>query len=226
MEKSDELFYTIIKTLHEEEVLKQLMLTGGWCQRLYTHYFKNPLEISALRTADVDFIVKRPIISKKKIDLPEILNKIGFEEVFSTPSGYIKYLHRDLEIEFLISEIGRGSDKPYILKHLQLNAQRLRYLDILEKYPLEVDFYGIKTTVPHPAAFVINKFIVSQRRKNKSKSEKDIIAAKETGEYILNDEYQKAILKEVYESLAVKTQNKLIKIIKTHSNLIYIYLTE
>jgi len=69
MEKRDELFYTIIKTLHEEELLKQLMLTGGWCQRLYRYYFNNPPEISALRTADVDFIVKRPIISKKKIYL-------------------------------------------------------------------------------------------------------------------------------------------------------------
>jgi len=138
--------------------------------------------------------------------------------VFSTPSGFIKYLHRDLEIEFLISEIGRGSDNPYTLKHLKSNAQRLRYLDILEKYPLEVDFYGIKITVPQPAAFVINKFIISQRRKNKDKSDKDIIAAKEIGEYILNDEYQTVIMNEIYKSV-------LLKLKINYKTTFYIYLS-
>jgi len=113
-----------------------------------------------------------------------------------------------------------------MLKHLKSNAQRLRYMDILEKYPLEVDFYGIKITVPQPAAFVINKFIISQRRKNKDKSDKDIIAAKEIGEYILNEQYQKVIMNEIYKSLPVKTQNKLIKIIKQYSIYIYNHLAK
>ena len=226
MEKGDKLFYDIIKILHKENVLEQLMLTGGWCQRLYRHCYNNPLEISALRTADVDFIIRRPIRFEKKLNIAEILSQVGFEEVYSTPKGFIKYVHPDLEIEFLISEIGRGSNNPYPLKHLHTNAQRLRYLDILEKYPLEIDFHELKITVPQPAAFVINKFIISQRRKDKAKSEKDINTAKEIGEYILNDEYQKILLKEIYEDLNEKLQNKLIKIIKSHSISIHDYLSD
>lgn len=226
MEKGDKLFYDIIKILHKENVLEQLMLTGGWCQRLYRHCYNNPLEISALRTADVDFIIRRPIRFEKKLNIAEILGQVGFEEVYSTPKGFIKYVHPDLEIEFLISEIGRGSNNPYPLNHLHTNAQRLRYLDILEKYPLEIDFHEIIITVPQPAAFVINKFIISQRRKDKAKSEKDINTAKEIGEYILNDEYQKILLKEIYEDLNEKLQNKLIKIIKSHSISIHDYLSD
>ena len=96
MEKGDKLFYDIIKILHKENVLEQLMLTGGWCQRLYRHCYNNPLEISALRTADVDFIIRRPIRFEKKLNIAEILSQVGFEEVYSTPKGFIKYVHPDL----------------------------------------------------------------------------------------------------------------------------------
>ena len=165
MEKGDEFFYKIIKTLHRENILEQLLLAGGWCQRLYRYYYDNPREISALRTADIDFIIKRPIKKVKKSDVKELLNQIGFEEEFSFPQGYIKYTHSDLEIEFLVSEIGKGSNKPFPVKNLNTNAQRLRYLDLLEKYTFEINFYDIKIEIPQPAAFVINKFIVSLKRK-------------------------------------------------------------
>jgi hypothetical protein len=224
MEKGDEFFYKIIEVLHHENILEQLLLAGGWCQRLYRHYYENPREISALRTADIDFIIKKPIKPTKKSNIKEILNRIGFEEEFSFPQGYIKYTHPDLEIEFLVSEIGRGSNKPFPVKHLNTNAQRLRYLDLLEKYTFKINFYGIKIEIPQPAAFVINKFIISMRRKDNAKKQKDIITATELGEYILKDEKQSALIQEIYNNLSSNLQNKIIKTIKQNSKSIYNHL--
>lgn len=83
-----------------------------------------------------------------------------------------------MEIEFLISELGRGKNEPYKVKELNINAQGLRYLNLLQKYTIEILFYDINLVVPEPAAFVLHKFIVSDRRQNQTKREKDIKTAK------------------------------------------------
>jgi len=128
--------------------------------------------LSSLRTADIDFLIPLPIKIEKKIDLPSIFSKLGFDEEFSTSAGYRKYVHPDLEIEFLVAELGREKDKPFPVKALNINAQRLRYLDILQKDPLIIDVNNIKVTVAIPVLSLINKLITSTRRKINKRARK------------------------------------------------------
>ena len=48
-------------------------------------------------------------------------------------TGYTKYVHPELELEFLIAELGRGKgNKPYEIPKLHINAQGLRFLNLLQ----------------------------------------------------------------------------------------------
>jgi hypothetical protein len=99
MERRYKLFFDILSQLNNEGVLQKFILIGGWCQILYKQFFGNPVEISTLRTADVDFLLPNPLKIDKAVNIPLIFKKLGFDEEFSTPEGYTKYVHPDLEIE-------------------------------------------------------------------------------------------------------------------------------
>jgi hypothetical protein len=223
VEAGDRLFFTILSELDKAGILKSLILIGGWCQKLYRIYFNNPVELSPLRTADIDFLIPLPIQIEKKIDLSSVLAKLGFDETFSTSAGYRKYVHPDLEIEFLVTEVGRATDKPFHVKILNINAQRLRYLNILQKDPIIIDVNDIKVTVANPSAFVINKLITSTRRKNKQKREKDLTTAIELREYLLYNKYQNRI-RLIFNGLHPRIKKKIMQIIKIKSEILYTYL--
>jgi len=224
LDAGDKLFDEVLSERDRQGILQQFILIGGWCQKIYRYNFDNPPELSALRTADIDLLVREPKKIKKNVDIKDLFKSYGFDEDYSTPEGYVKYVHPEMEIELLVPAVGRSSDKPFQLKKLNTNAQRLRYLDIVEKYAKEIEFKGLKIIVPEPAAFVINKFIASQRRKDKGKKEKDLITAKEFGEYILDDPKQKVLLKEIFGSLKPRLQRSLLKEIENISSEIYEHL--
>lgn len=131
-----------------------------------------------------------------------------------------------MEIEFLVPEVGKSRNKPFPLKNLNTNAQRIRYLDIIENHPMEMVFQGLKIVVPQPAAFVINKIIISQRRLNVAKKEKDLLSAAELGTYILRFHQQKTLLKNIFNDLTPRLQRKILEILKKDSNDIYDILSD
>lgn len=131
-----ELFVKVITTLNEADVLQHLVLIGSWCLYVYRNYFNNALEIPLLRTADIDFLIPRPLKIKNNVNVHEILKKLGFDEQFSSITRQIKYVHPQLEVEFLTPELGKGSTKPFEFKRLHLSAQQLRYLTLLQQNTL------------------------------------------------------------------------------------------
>ncbi|MCK5565750.1 MAG: hypothetical protein KAJ07_10930 [Planctomycetes bacterium] len=89
-------------------------------------------------------------------------------------SGYIRFVHPELFIEFLVPERGRPIDKPYPLKQLKINAQPLRFLEILQLKTINVKVKDFELTLPHPSSFVLHKTIVYKRRPKKDKRTRDI----------------------------------------------------
>ena len=217
MEENDNLFFKILSELDKAEILQYLILIGGWCQKLYRLFFNNPVELSSLRTADIDFLIPLPVKINKTIDVPDIFKNLGFDEVFSGLGGYTKYVHPDLEIEFLISESGKGKNKPHLIKELNINAQGLRYLHILQKCTMSITINNIKVIVPKPTAFVLNKLITSTRRENSVKREKDLSTAIELGEYIIDNNKYKIEIKKLYDQLHPRIKKKIFDIIKIKS---------
>ncbi len=91
-----------------------------------------------------------------------------------------------------------------------------------------MEYYDLSVNVPEPAAFVLHKFIVSERRPNtekgKRKKEKDLKAAKDIGEFLLTIEEQRNKLIDIYNSLHPKWRKNVLKIIKKQSDEIYDFL--
>jgi hypothetical protein len=224
VEKRHDLFFIILTKLAEEEVLQDIILIGGWCPLVYKEYFGNPVEISMQRTTDLDFLVPNPPRIHKDVDVSLILEGFGFDKKISLPDGYVKFVHPDLEVEFLTPERGRGSKKPYSINKLHVNAQGLRYLDLLQGNTIKTSYSGISINVPEPAAYVLHKFILSERRKNQFKRDKDIETARQLGEYLLGLENQRQKMQNIYMGMPGKWKKNLMRIIKGVSDKMYAFV--
>jgi hypothetical protein len=170
-----ELCIEVLKRLEKTGVLNDIILIGSWCIPFYKDYFEGVRYPTAIKTRDIDFLVPAPSKTKTKTDIPELLKDLGFIVGFKGSEGYIHLEHSDLIIEFLVPEKGRGLDKPYKLPQFGLNAQSLRFLDLLIQETIKVQIEGIELSLPHPANFAFHKLIISQRRLKEEKAIKDLI---------------------------------------------------
>jgi len=224
VEKEHDLFFAILTRLDKAEVLRDIILIGGWCPLVYKEFFGDPLEISMQRTADLDLLIPNPPRIHKDVDVSLILEDLGFDRKLSLLDGYEKYVHPDLEVEFLTTEKGRGRGKPYTIDKLHINAQGLRYLDLIQSHTMKTSYNGISINVPEPTAYVLHKFIVSDRRKKPFKREKDIETARQLGEYLLEQNNQRKKMRAIYLSMPEKWKKDLIRIVKGTSEKIYSFL--
>ncbi|MBU0605526.1 MAG: nucleotidyltransferase domain-containing protein, partial [Candidatus Omnitrophica bacterium] len=193
MEKKQyELCVEILRRLNKAGVLKDLILVGSWCIPFYKDYFKTIKYATSIRTRDVDFMVPGRIRIKAKVDVVELLKDLGFVVGFQGREGYIRLEHPELAIEFLVPEKGRGSNKPFPLKELGINAQPLRYLSLLTQKIIHTEIAGIKISLPHPVVFAFHKLIIATLRRNKDKAAKDIEGALRILKAVL-DKGQKAV---------------------------------
>ena len=108
-----------------------------------------------------------------------MLKDLGFILDFTGQKGYTRLQHPDLIVEFLVAEKGRGTDKPVPIPAWGLNATPLRFLGMLSQDVVRVKQEGFILTLPHPANFALHKLIVSNRRSNEDKAQKDFNTAVE-----------------------------------------------
>ena len=209
MEKNQyDLCINVLKRLEKAGVLKDVILIGSWCIPFYKDYFENVQYPTAIKTRDVDFLVPIPLKTKTKTDIPKLLKDLGFIVDFKGSEGYIQLEHSDLIIEFLVPEKGRGSDKPYQLPQFGLNAQPLRFLDLLMLDTIKVKIEGIEVNIPHPANFALHKLIIFQRRTKEEKIIKDRNAAVEILRALIA-KGESATIKRVFNSMIPKWRKKV-----------------
>lgn len=163
----------VLQRMRQEGVLSNVMIVGSWCIPIYKQYFKAENILPPIRTRDLDFLFPTPFRYKGHIDLFELLKDLGFIVVHKGREGYITLQHPDLILEFLAPDRGKGADTPVKIKQLGINAQSLRYLDILLMNPIRIMFEDISVTVPHPANFAFHKLLVAKRRRDQEKGQKD-----------------------------------------------------
>ncbi len=121
----------------------------------------------------------------------------------------MKLIHPDLIVEFLTPERGRGIDKPVKLPTVGINATALRFLNFLSKGTIKVQVENFKVILPHPTRFALHKLIISQRRKDKDKAQKDNMMALE----ILNDLIEvgeKEAIRLAYDDLHTQWQKRVV----------------
>jgi len=158
--------------LETARVLDGLIVVGSWCMVLYQDYFRHTDYLPSIRTRDLDLLVPLPQRFAGKVDLPSMLQGLGFVRNFHGDAGLITFQHPDLILEFLVPERGRGTSTPTAVPALGVNAQALRFLDFLVEDAIRVEFQGIVVRVPHPVNFALHKLIIAARRKS-DKGERD-----------------------------------------------------
>lgn len=217
MEKNQyKLCMEVLRRFNKAGILDGLILIGSWCLYFYKDYFKNIpyIDIAAIKTRDIDFLVKVPVKIKKEVDIPKLLKDLGFVIDFKGSKGYIKLDHPDLILEFLVPEIGKGSDKPYRLPQLGLNATPLRFLSFLTDNIIRVKLEDFYLNIPHPANFALHKLIIFSRRLKEDKALKDKNTAIEILK-ALSNKGEKRIVKSIFNSMPQKWQKKILNNLKS-----------
>lgn len=226
MEEKYSLLATVLKELRNAGVLKELILAGSWCQYYYRILFNMSPEIPLIRTTDIDFLVPTPRKISKSLDVAKLLNNIGFDNDFDYQTGLIKFVHPDLEIQFITPALGRGKDKPYEIKQFNINAEGLRYLTLLQDHKFQMIHEDIALWLPEPGAYILHKTLVSRKRKNAAKREKDMAAVRDIGELCLRYEHHKKNLKSIFSVMPLKWQKQVLKTLIPLSSEIHSFLSD
>jgi len=163
----------VLERFHLAGVLQDSVIVGSWCIPFYKDYFAGEDFLPTLRTRDIDFLVPDFAKTHAKVNVPELLKDLGFILDRVGEAGYVRLIHPDLIIEFLVPEKGRGSDKAQFLPQFGLNAQPLRFLGFLSESTIGTLVGSIPVRLPHPIHFALHKLVVANRRRSKEKAEKD-----------------------------------------------------
>jgi len=186
VEKFD-LLLKVLGDLQDAGILKHLVLVGSWCQDFYRHQFGNPIEIPATKTMDADILIPRRLPKfKQPVDIVAIMKKNDF--IFEVaPSSLYKFNHPLLKVEFLTDSGAKPEEVPRHFKELGVTAQELHFMGLPLAYHYPLTYKHITFNLPEPEAFALHKLIVSQRRLNKEKAEKDRLTAEGMFLYFQNN---------------------------------------
>jgi hypothetical protein len=171
---------SILERLDQTGFLGEVLLIGSWASYFYGLYYQSPDYRPLIRTTDVDFLIPNPrkINPAVEVDLGKVFEDLHFVKSRRW-SGLVKYESKDLTIEFLVPELGRGGKEPLRIKQFNITAQPLRFLNMLTENSLVVPYEGMKVRVPDPVAYGFHKLLISPRRLKKEKASKDYLAAVE-----------------------------------------------
>lgn len=217
MEKRYALCHEVLRRFQDAGILDEFILIGSWCLHFYRDYFSGVRYTPTIRTRDVDFLVPVPFRTKKRVDIADLLKEEGFITTFSGEDGYMKLMHPELIVEFLVPEKGKGTDKPYPLPQIGMNAQALRFLDFLAQNTIVIESEGLRIKLPHPAAFGLHKLIISKRRKSEEKSLKEMREATDVLSALIGKGESNRI-KTMFNSMPVSWQKKVVNVLEEAGN--------
>lgn len=195
-----ELLYSVLSSLHRAGVLADCILVGSWCQDFYRQMFGNPFQIPAATTTDADLLVPKRLKFKKSVDIAGIMEQNGFKVEQERSSSLMKFIHEDFKFEFLTEAGAKPHETVHRFKNLNLTAQELHFMNIPLAYNFVMPFRDISIRLPEPEAFALHKLIISQRRLNPIKKEKDTATARGMLEFIQTREESRNRLKAILES--------------------------
>lgn len=165
----------LLKMFSDNGLSEHLILIGSWAEYFYMEAEILPDYEAAIRTLDVDFLVKNLKKPNPPLNIIGLAKEEGFLVDEDCLTGVTRLLSADgFEIEFLIAQKGKG-DNPYLKTNLGITAQALRHLDVLKDNIISVDYMGISVNVPTPEAFVLHKMIINEERKDKIEKDRQVI---------------------------------------------------
>lgn len=222
-EKAD-LFLDLLGVFQKLELLDDLILVGSWCHLFYRAYFADPLAVESIRTTDVDFLISNPNKGRPERDVPAALLELGFVTQHSFLSGWTKYVHPDLELEFLTPKRGPGEVETFTIKPLKLEAHTIRFLDFLQDHAIPVTHAGFTVKVPEPAAYVLHKFLINPRRSEKKRG-KDLETVTKLSAYMVKREAERERFRALFAAMPKGWQKTVLEMTKEHADWLHEVLT-
>lgn len=214
--KQFEILFKILREFDHLGLLRELMLIGSWCLYFYRFEDQDPTRYPSFRTLDVDFLIPHPRQIKQEIDIPELLKQMGFVSTYNRANDFVKYDHPELSIEFLIPELGKGSNHAQKIEKLHIRAQALRYLGFLADYPKVISYRGLQIRAPEPAAFALHKLIVSTRRSKSEKGARDLEAAVGLLDHLFSKPSQLTRIQSILNSLPKPWVKTIMSVAQEH----------
>ena len=153
---------------------------------------------------DIDLFYRN--INRPNSKIP-LLDQLKSQDYLTTQTlqGITKVIKENMEIDFLVRQMGAGQMEPYLIKSINVRAEGLRGLDLLNNYPLTVQANGYAITTPSPQAYVLHKLLLNPKRK--IKQEKDIEGIKALLRQIKQTNDEGELLKITYDKLSKKEKN-------------------
>jgi len=209
--KQSDLCRAILGRFHKAGILDDIILIGSWCVYFYKDYFTGTpyIDQATIKTRDLDFLIDQPSKISRAVNIPELLNDLGFIVDYKGSQGYIKLDHPELYRGISGTGKGRGTDKPFPIPKLGINATALRFLNFLSVNTIQVKVDDFRLTVPHPANFALHKLIIFQRRTSKEKAAKDRNVAIEVLKALI-DKDEAILIKKVFDGIPRPWQAKII----------------
>lgn len=163
----------VLELLQEQGILKELVLIGSWCCHFYIPYFGRKNYVPTIKTVDMDLLIPDARhLKSKPMNLPVLLQQLDFDPEMNR-SGWMRFLHPELRVEFLVPRFGPTTDDPRKISLLKITAMPLRHTHVLTAHVIKVEEEGLSLRLPHPLAFSLHKLFVSSRRKEKDKAIRD-----------------------------------------------------
>ena len=118
----------------------------------------------------------------------------------------------------------QAKDTPYEIQPLNINAEGLTYMKMLQDNKFTMTYKGLSVWLPEPEAYTLHKVLISSKRKDPAKKEKDLMSAISIGELCLEYKTRRERLKTIYVQLPGKWQRTISDVFKQLSPEIFSFL--
>ena len=173
MNENDKKLVELLTILHEENILKNIVLVGSWCLHFYQYIFEN-FE-PTVRTTDIDFYVPSAKAIKERNGIIDSLKTINYDVIFDTMTHKTTFISPDgFELEFL-TKTDRNKLTTIKLGNTNIYAETISYLDFFAGNYIEVDYYGFVVKVASPASYVLQKLLINDIRGEKKQKDIDSV---------------------------------------------------
>lgn len=205
-----EILYEVLYLFQKLGLNRHIALIGSWVEFFYDEFFKDDY-YPEIATRDIDFLYRNLRIPDYEIPLVESLKEYGFiydEHPLSKTARF--YKEGIVELEFMTRVIGQDHIN-YEIESIGIIAEGLRDLNLLDKHCVEIHRNGFSVFIPQPAAYVVHKILINEKRMKQNKNEKDMRSIKNLLGLIKRNDQQKLLLKSIIQSLTVKEKNQFNK---------------
>lgn len=196
---------TVLTTLCHVGFFKRSSLIGTWAMFFYRVIYDIKYAAS---TSDIDIAVQ--VAYRKEgsstVDLEKVLLEIGATSNLSG-DGLQRFIIPEFRIEFIAhnKNIKTKDSGVVFVPEWNINAQPLPFIRMLLDFTETVTIGDFYVRIPVPEAFFVHKLIISNRRRDTPKKEKDLDQCR-TLSGILSDEKLQEVIKSERFSPRTKKQ--------------------